>query len=202
MSQAVFPTLPGLQWDFKRMPMHKTTVRETVSGLEFRSRRMSSPRYTYKGSYEFLRDQRQGYDELRQLLGFFNARSGDFDSWLFFDTDDNTVTAQAFGVGGAVATKFQLVRTLGGAVEPVYALFGAPLVYLNGVLKTVGTDYTVNATGGLTWVTAPGAGVVMTWTGSFYWRCRFLHPQLEFARFAYQLWNLKTCEFITLKGEA
>ena len=199
MSNAIFPVLPGLVWDFKRIPMHKTTIKETVSGREFRSRRMSSPRYTYKASYEFLRNQRQGYDELRSLLGFFNARGGDFDDWLFDDADDNTVTAQAFGVGDAASTTFQLVRTLGGNVEPVYVVNAAPQLFIDGVLKTVITHYNINATGGVTWVTAPAGAAVLTWTGTYYWRCRFLQGHLEFNRFMWRLWALKSCDFITVK---
>jgi uncharacterized protein (TIGR02217 family) len=198
MSNSVFPVLPGLEWNFKRVPMHKTTIKETVSGREYRSKRMTSPRYKYKGSYEFLRDS-AGFDELRPLLGFFNARGGSFDDWLFDDLDDNTVTAQTFGVGDGVTPTFQLVRTLGGNVEPVYAVNSVPLIYKSAVLQTVGTHYTINSTGGVTFVAAPAAAAPLTWTGTFYWRCRFVEDQLEFNKFMNKLWSLKTCDFITVK---
>ena len=199
MSNSLFPVLPGLMWGFRRVPTHHTTIKTAVSGREYRSRDQASPRYTYKASYEFLRDKRRGYDELSVLLGFFNARGGAFDSWLFDDGDDNSVTAQAFGVGDAVSTTFQLVRTLGGSVEPVYAVNAAPQIYVNGTLKTVGTDYTVGANAGITFTAAPAAAAVLTWSGTFYWRCRFVLDQLEFNKFMWRLWELKTCDFITVK---
>lgn len=125
MSNAVFPTFAGLKWGSTRTPIHKTAVKETPSGREYRFSFMSSPRYLYKLSYEVLRET-TGYSELQQLLGFFNARKGSFDSFLFTDPDDNAVTAQVFGVGDGATTAFQLVRTLGGAVEPVYDVNGSP----------------------------------------------------------------------------
>ena len=199
MSNAVFPTLPGLAWEFKRVPMHKTQIKETVSGREYRGQLMNSPRYTYKATYEFLRDQRQGYDELRPLLGFFNARSGSFDDWLFNDADDNAATAMQFGLGDGATTQFQLTRTLGGTAEPVYEPNGAVSIFKSAVLQAQPGACSVSATGLVTFVAAPAAAAPLTWTGAFYWRCRFVQDQLEFAKFAYRLWNLKTCDFITVK---
>jgi uncharacterized protein (TIGR02217 family) len=199
MSAAVFPTMPGLKIDVSRTPQHKTKIKESVSGTEYRARLMSAPRYAYKLSFEFLRDG-AGFNEFRPLLGFFNARGGSFESWLFRDPDDRTVTGQAFGIGDGTATQFQLVRTLGGNVEPVYALDGAPSIYVSGVLKSASTDYTINATGGVTFVAPLAAGAVAAWSGAYYWRCRFMRDQVEFGRFSTQLWELKTCDFITVKA--
>lgn len=199
MSNAIFPTLPGLVWDFKRAPLHKTTMTETVSGREYRARRMAAPRYLYKATYEFLRDGIGGADELRTLMGFFNQRSGQYDSWLFSDPSDKTASSQNFGIGDGTSTVFQLVRTLGGNTEPVYAVNGAPLIYRDGALLTPGTHYSINANAGVTFVTAPTAGDVLTWIGNFYWRCRFVNDQMEFAQFSNRLWTLKACDFITVK---
>lgn len=197
MSNALFPTLPGVQIEVKRMPVHKTTIKGAVSGREYRARHMTSPRYRYTLSFEFLRDGRGGYDEFKPLLGFFNARGGSFDSWLFNDQDDNTATAQLLGVGNGVQTQFQVVRTLGGYVEPIYDLqSGTFAFYLNGVIQSAGVSY---GGGVVTLATPPGAGVAVTWTGQFYWRCRFMQDQLDFNKFMHRLWSLKTCEFITDK---
>lgn len=363
MSNDVFPTLPGLTFDFHRLPTHKTQIEESVSGAEYRGLQMLTPRYTYKATYEFLRDQRQGQDELRTLLGFFNSHHGSFDSWLFVDPDDFAVTNQLFGTGDASTLAFQLVRTLGGFAEPVYAPASAAIsrrdwqgnqmlypaartnyvwpsnnlasgnwntttgatlaagsnlapdgsssagtlsysgsgtvgnyrAYITptGALATpalgqsatvsiwvraastvtlrlwanlgvpvpmnvttswqrfsvtvVGdgstglqllvmsdvasnaaftvqmwgaqaennvapgsyiptttapvsvTDYTLDGAGLVTLAAAPRVAATLTWTGTFYWRCRFVLDQLEFAKFAWRLWNLQTCDFVTLK---
>lgn len=199
MSNDVFPVLPGLKWDRKRTPIHKTIIKEAVSGREYRARMMASPRYQYDNAYEFLRDGRGGYDELRPLLGFFNKHGGSFDSWLYDDEDDRAVTSQAFGTGDGASTQYQLVRTLGGFVEPVYDINGAPSIYVNGSLKTAGVDYTLNSSGGVTFTVPPSNGALLAWTGFFYWRCRFLQDQLQFSKFMARLFEVKTCSFITVK---
>lgn len=198
MSQRVFPSLPGLQLDVKRTPMHRTKIVESVAGKEYRWRQMTTPRYTYRLSFEFLRDGKSGYDELKPLMGFFNLVGGSYDSWLFVDPDDFKATAEQFGVGDGVTTKFQLTRQRGGYVEPVAAVkSGTEAVFKNGVNDGLySIDFT---TGVVTFTSAPGAGVVLTWTAEFYWRCRFLQDQAEFAKFVDRLWTLKTCDFITEK---
>lgn len=198
MSNAVYPTLPGLMFNFVRAPSFKTDIKTTPSGREFRGAQMLYPLYTYTLVYEFLRDS-TAFNEFRSLLGFYNQRQGRFDSFLFNDTDDNTVTSQQFGVGDGATTKFQLIRTLGGMVEPVYDLNGAPQIYVSGVLKTVGTDYTINATGGVVFTVAPGATAPITWTGAFYWRVRFLTDEQEFSKMMQSIWEVKKLKFITVK---
>jgi uncharacterized protein (TIGR02217 family) len=199
MSNDVFPALPGLLPEFTRSPMHKTQVQEAVSGAEYRGLLTLTPRYLYQAQYEFLRDRRQGYTELASLLGFFNAHHGQWDSWCFDDPDDNTVAAQPFGTGDGATTAFQLVRTLGGFAEPVYALNGSVQIFKGGVLQAQPSACSVDANGLVTFVSAPAAAAALTWTGAFYWRCRFSLDQLDFQKFAWRLWNLQQCEFVTLK---
>jgi uncharacterized protein (TIGR02217 family) len=198
MSNTLYPVMPGLKWPVKRAPIWKTNIQESTSGREYRTRMMLYPRYKYALAYDFLRDT-VAFNEFRPLMGLFNQMGGNFDTFLFDDLDDDTVTAQAFGVGDATTRTFQLVRTLGGFAEPVYDTNSTPLIYLNGVLKTVTTDYTINSTGGVTFTTAPGAGVAITWTGTYYWRCRFVNEQAEFDKFMKQLWQIGTVEMITVK---
>jgi hypothetical protein len=127
MSEAVFPVMPGLTWNIKKTPEWKTAIQESVSGKELAAAFMTYPRWTYSLAYEFLRTG--SYSELESLVGFFNARMGKFDTFLFEDPDDHNVTAQQFGTGDGVTTSFGLIRTYGGFSEPVQSLNGAPLVY-------------------------------------------------------------------------
>ena len=196
MSNAVYPTLPGLAWSSRRTPLWRTTVQTTPSGREWRTSPMSSPRYRYTLTYEFLRST-AAYPHLQTLLGFFNSRRGGYDSFLFSDPDDRTVTAQAFGTGDGVSTQWQLVRTLGGFVEPVYALDGAANIYRDGAL--VASGVTVSADGAVTFASAPAAGVVLTWTGAYYWRCRFEDDELEFEQFLAKLWKTGQVMLLTVK---
>lgn len=197
MSNAVFPSLPGLKWSAKRSPEFSTTIKTSVSGREYRAANMAYPRYRYRLAYEFLRDFRTGVDELRTLVGFFTARQGAFDSFLFTDPNDSSVTTETFGTGNGTTTAFQLVRSFGGFSEPVYNLNGSPSIYKAGVLQTLTTHYTISSSGVVTFVSAPANGNALTWTGSFYRRCRFLQDAADFEEFLNDLWELKQLEFIT-----
>ncbi len=198
MSNAVFPTLPGLTFDITRTPEWSTTTKKAVSLRSYRWANASYPLYHYKLKYELLR-QTTGFTELATLVGFFNARNGGFDRFLFQDPDDYTVTAQAIGIGDGSNKLFQLVRTFGGYVEPVFDANSAPLIYVNGVLKTLTTDYTVSATGLVTFVTAPGAGLAVTWTGTYYRGVVFAQDMAEFSKFSQNLWDLKVVELVSAK---
>lgn len=199
MSNAVFPTLAGLKFGVVRRPVWNTSTKTSVGGREYRAANMLYPSYVYKLSYEFLRDLRSGVDELRTLLGFFNQRQGSFDSFLFNDPDDNTVTTQSFGTGNGTTTQFQLLRTFGGFTDPVYDVNGTPQIFKAGVLQTVTTNYSISSTGLVTFTAAPTAGQALTWTGSYYWRCRFEQDSSEFEKFMNQLWQARTVEFRTVK---
>lgn len=199
MSNAVFPSLPGLTWGQQRSVLAPpVTVKTTPSQREFRARDATIPRYQYSLVYEFLRSG-GGFAELQQMVGFFNARGGSFDSFLYTDPDDNGVTAQAFGAGDGSSTAFQLVRSLGGFAEPVWDVNGVPLVYVAGVAKTPGADYTLSSTGVITFTSAPAAAAALTWTGSYYRRVRFLRDQADFNKFMQDLYELKKIEFVSTK---
>lgn len=198
MSNAVFPSFPGLTWNIIRRPRWSTVTKKSVSGREFRSAQFSYPLWEYKLSFEVLR-ARSALPEMQQLAAFFNARQGSFDDFLYSDPDDNSVTLQGFGMGNGSTTQFQLVRAFGGYTEPVFSLNSAPLIYVNGVLQTVTTNYTVSSTGLVTFVTPPGNGLALTWSGTYYWRVRFMQDAIDFNQFMRQLWELKTLEFTTVK---
>jgi uncharacterized protein (TIGR02217 family) len=194
MGNAVFPVLPGLSWSVTKTPQWSTRTQKAVSGRELRAAYYSSPLWTFKLSYEVLRAN--GLQELQQLVGFFNARQGGFDSFLYADPSDNAVTQAPFGVGDGVKSKFQLTRPYGGFAEPVAALQGAPSIFVNGV--QVGFTVDVNS-GVVTLAAAPPAGAVLAWSGSFYYRCRFLQDSVDFDNFMKDLWQAKKVEFITVK---
>jgi uncharacterized protein (TIGR02217 family) len=159
----------------------------------------SYPLWTFKLSYEVLRAA-AAYSELQTLAGFFLSVKGSYDSFLYSDPTDNTVTAQAFGVGDGATQQFQLVRAWGSFVEPTMAINGTPSIYVGGVLKTLITDYTIDGLGMVTFVTAPASSAALTWTGSYYYRCRFTNDAAEFNQMMRDLWELKTLEFVGSTG--
>jgi uncharacterized protein (TIGR02217 family) len=196
MSDVVYPSLPGLGFTFVRAPVWKTLIQTTASGRELRAQLMSYPIYKYTLTYELLRSN-ASFTELQTLIGFFNARGGSFDSFLFSDPDDNAVTAQFIANGDGVTRSFQLIKTYGGYVEPVYSVNLITQMTVNGVATSA---YAVNSdTGQIIFTTAPPAGQPIAWTGSYYYRCRFLADTYEFEKFQYQLWDAKKIEFQTIK---
>jgi uncharacterized protein (TIGR02217 family) len=198
MSNQILPSFAGQKWPFVRAPKFSTTIKTAVSGREYRTANWSAPRYEYKLDYEVLSEQGSATD-MRQLMGFVNARGGSFDSFLFSDPDDNTVTLQPIGIGDGTTTKFQLVRTWGGYAEPIYDTNGAPSIYVNGALRTVTTHYTIDSAGMVTFVTAPAAAAPITASFSFYWRARFSKDGYEFSQFMQDFWELRNLAIITVK---
>jgi len=201
MSQAVLPVLPGLQWENATTPSFETKIQTSVGGSEVRAAFMPYPIRQYTLVHGFLR-QYGAFTEMATLHAFFCARQGAFDSFLFDDPSDDTVTLQQIATGNGVLTTFQLGRTIGGGFgvgffEPIYNTNATPLIYVNGVLKTAGTDYTISATGLITFTVAPGA-VAIAWTGTYYWRCRFEEDALEFTEFANLFWAQKALRFRTV----
>jgi uncharacterized protein (TIGR02217 family) len=199
MSNAIFPTLAGLGWSVLKFPKWSTKIQTAVSGKELRSAFYSYPIYDITLTYELLRSDSINL-ELQTILGFFNSRQGSFDNFLYSDPTDNAVINQIVGTGNATQMLWTLCRTYGGFTEPVMNVNTLAGVYLNGVLQTLGTQYTIDSTGDITFASAPGAGVVITWTGTYYYRCRFVKDTVELENFMYQLWALKKCELTGCLG--
>jgi uncharacterized protein (TIGR02217 family) len=198
MSNAEFPTLPGLGWSMTRTPIWSTKIQKATSGKETRAAFQSFPLYKFTLTYEVLRGG-TAYQEYQTLLGFYNQRQGSYDDFLFTFAGDSSVAAQNFGTGDGATTTFQLIRNLGGFLEPVQNLNGAPSIYVNGTLKTVTTDYAIGATGIVAFVTAPAVAAALTWSGSFYYRCRFAADQYDFEQFYQDFWALKKVELLSVK---
>lgn len=198
MSSTVFPTMAGLGWDVKKTPIWRTKVSSAVSGKEARLSYMTYPLYRFELHYNVLR-QAAATDELAQIVGLFNQMRGMWDTFLYTDPTDNTVTNASpaqFGVGDGTTTVFQLTRPYGGFTEPVQNLNGAPTILDNG---SAAGAHTVGSTGIVTFTTAPLSGHTLTWHGSFYYRCRFLQDESEFNNFSFELHELQQLQFQSVK---
>lgn len=198
MSNLIYPTLPGLSIDVKRTPIHKTEVRESASGLELRATYQAYPKYLITLKYEILRAD--ALAEKQALEGFFNARRGSFDDFLFLDNKDNSCVDQPFALGDGVTLTFRLTRAIvtAGLQEPVSAIYNTPTIKHNSV--TQGSGYTIDFnTGKITYIVAPAVGVALTWSGNYYWRVRFYKDETEFSQFLWDLWKADKVELVTVK---
>lgn len=197
MSNALFPTLPGLKPTVGLAPRFATTTQRALSLRELRAQLARYPLWDVSLEYEFLR-QGNGHVEMDTLRGFFLARGGSFDSFLFAAPGDTSVTDQQFGIGDGTTTAFQLVRTLGAAghtfTEPVNNLNGAATIKKAGV--TQGSGYSINSTGLVTFTTAPTSGQSLTWSGAYYWRVRFTKDEADLRKFLEGLWDLRRLDLV------
>lgn len=200
MGNAIFPTLPGLSWSSIKAPTFSTRVQKSVSGKELRAAYYSTPIWKFSLTYEFLRAN--ATQELQQLVGFFNARQGSFDSFLYLDPTDNVVSQQVFAVGDGVTTRFKLSRNLGGFSEPVAALQLLASIQVNGA----DFPWANNANwvpgmndGTVTFAVPPAAGASLSWSGNYYFRVRFTWDSTEFENFMKDLWAAKKVELVSVK---
>ena len=199
---SVFPSnLPGLTWDVTKTPISSTRVQLARSGLEYRAANWSYGKYKWQLTYSILRSNRNGFTELQQLLGFCLGMQGQFQSVLYTDPSDNTVTGQAIGAGNGSQTIFPLVRTFGGWTEPNLVANSVTAVYING---TPTSSYTLVQEGqygldSISFNSAPSLGAALTADFSWYFPVRFLQDDPEFNNFAYQFWELKKLAFQSVK---
>jgi uncharacterized protein (TIGR02217 family) len=194
MSSTVFPTLLGISYPYVRTPRWRTGKQEALSGKESVISYRQWPLPRWELNYEFLRDDITVSD-LKAIVGLFNACKGSFDTFLYFDPDFNAATTENFGTGDGTTTQFQLTVTYKnaggpGAPERVQNLNGAPQIFKAGVLQTVTTNYTIGPTGIVTFVSAPAAAAALTWTGSFFYRCRFNEDEILTSKFMSKWWEL------------
>jgi uncharacterized protein (TIGR02217 family) len=214
MSNALFPKMSGQGWSVLKRPMFFNLVTTTASGNEVRIANYPYARFQYQLKYEAL-PSAAGYisgvtNDFQTLFGFYCARNGNFDSFLFDESDhtasqtDSSVVGQIIGTGNGSTTSFQMQRTLGPSTRPIYAInsviasnppTGAPVpkIYLNGVQQ--GGGYSISTTGLLTFSAPPGGGVAITADFSYFFRCRFMDPMVEFENFVQNLWSLKSIDF-------
>nr|DAO08905.1 MAG TPA: minor tail protein [Caudoviricetes sp.] len=198
MGNAIFPTFPGLKWGRKKTAVWSTGTQKSASGRELRTAYYTYPQWRFSLSFEVLRTK-ASVNELEQLAGFFNARKGSFESFLYEDPTDNAVTGQPIGNTVQGVTRYQLVRSMGGFIEPVLAVKERPAVKVGGVALTYGRDYTVTDKGVLVFNTPQTPGRPITWTGGFYFRVRFTSDTVDFENVLGSLWAAKKIEFTSVK---
>lgn len=198
----IYPTLKGLGFSVHWKPRFLNIKSQvTSSGAEIDLALSSTPLHDFELVYKFLRDYfpTVGTSEFKTLFGFFLAAQGNLNRFAFLNPDDNSVTGQAIGTGDGTTTTFTLQRTFGNGstgTEPIGWLnTGATTnIYVDGVLKTLTTDYTLSTTVGtqqqVNFVTAPAATKAVTCDMSYYYNCKFLDPAMDLEKFLTQIWSV------------
>ena len=165
------------------------TVRQKVAAGRGNAAVSLKPYPTF--DFEFDMDHITGNEEasssvLAAFFGVFMATAGGAGLFLFVDPQDSNVSyansgmlnvtpgaATPMGIAGdGSSTQFQLARSIGGAWDILQNVTVTGLK-VNGVAKSLGSDYTLNGTGVVTFTTAPASSATLTWTGTFQYLCRF-----------------------------
>jgi uncharacterized protein (TIGR02217 family) len=192
----VFPLLPGLDPEVAKAANWSTGVAITASGVERRTPYWSYPRWDFALRYEVLRDRPQLLlDESKAILELFNTVRGKYGVFQFLDQDDYQVVNEAVALGDGSTTRFQLYRHIRSWFEPVLCPFGV-VMFVGGAAAA----FTLGANGQVTFASPPASGAVISWTGGFFYPCRFDQDDLTLKRIAYQLWSNDGLKFVSVKA--
>lgn len=189
----VFPFLSGQTFLALKGPKWATTVKQAASGRQVRSSLQSSPIWTFKVAYEYIRDRPPAQADIAALWAFYNQRQGQFGSFYYWDPYDNAVTGSQFGTGDGSTQTFQLSRIVSPStayafIDPVYGVSGTPIVTVNGAATTA---FTLGNFGQITFTAAPAASAVLAWSGMFMFYCHFTQDNLTPEQMVEGLWSLE-----------
>jgi uncharacterized protein (TIGR02217 family) len=199
----IFPEseLPGLMWDRVRTPIWETKVHTTSDGYESRTSTWSYPRYKYELHYELLRED-DGFKELHLLLGLFLEMKASQKSFLYRDPDFCTLSSELIATADGAQAIFRVVKISGNCEEPIGYLKELTSVKINGVEVDTNQYQAINLWkgGASIWFnTPPAPGSLITVSGVYMYRVRFMDTDLSFTEFAYHLWEAKKVVLITTK---
>lgn len=187
----VFPSIPGYTWPPSIAPVWNGIIQKTGTGRVVAATYQQYPLYKLSVKFDVLHQA-----DYETLIGFFNQQQGNvIPFWFDAGPGNDSVTTQAIGVGDGTTKTFQLLRSMGGNAEPIAASFGNRSAYVNGAGAS-GT-FDSPSPGYLTLASAPASGATVTWTGNYYFQCRFSKGTAEFDQFMSQLYKTKTVSLET-----
>jgi hypothetical protein len=216
MSSLIFPALPGLSGlEVTRNYVWKTAVQEAISGKDTAVSLRQYPLVQYELVVNLLRHDAVP-SELLQVQGLYNSLKGRGDTFLYNDPEFNSISvAQAptlgvFGTGDGSTLIYQLLATFqnsGGPGGPELIQNGNPANWSTAVLYDNGStisaaNYSIGPTGIVTFGAghAPAAGHTLSWSGSWYYRCRFDEDEISWKKFmTIGLWMVSKLSFRSKK---
>jgi hypothetical protein len=189
MSNTVFPALvKGLTFTKLRTAQWATINQSSATGVEVRIAQAKNPLWTWTLIYDYIYGAYNSpnntqayapYTDLEAMLGFFLARQGQSDDFLFSDPSDNSVgpamlpgevpnpRAQLQTVNDGVGNYYSPIqRSMGGFLEDITDLNGAIQVY--SAAGTLLTSYSVGGPG----LALPGSsfgGLYLQWNSPAAW---------------------------------
>jgi hypothetical protein len=179
--------------------MHFNSVVVKTAGQRGNAGVSLSPYPTY--NFEFDMDAVQGNEAAATTAtevfkGVFAQTAGAAGLFLFTDPQDSAVsytnsamldvtpgsTTPMAAVGNGVSTVFQLGRLIGGVAYDILQNVSITGLKVGATAKFSPGDYTVSSTGVVTFASAPGNNVTLTWVGTFQFLCRFAADEYDATR--------------------
>lgn len=186
MSEAIFPSInpgpSGWLWKlpFKATPMFRTSIYTPANNRgELAVSLTLFPIFMFEFDIGYMfgkpTDANNGY---QQFVGFYGQMLGQASTWLFSWPGNNTIaTPEVIGIGDGTTTQFLITRMTGGMKE-LLQNFQNLTIYVGGAPLTP-FDWSIDTYGVLTLNTAPAGPQQISWSGSWYYRCRFLSDSLQ-----------------------
>lgn len=194
MTLAIFPSFKGQTYDNLKRGEFKTTLFESLSGNESRVGFRTYPKYIFKiPLIQLIEDYSK--TEMQQFFGFLLQHRGMLTPFWYDDPLDNSISEEVIGTGDGSATDFQLVRSLGGFTEPVNNKKGTANIYVDDELVPI-DDRVISATGLVTFNTPPVNNAVITWSGFYYYRCRFTEDSKDILQSSKTWFETSDIEFV------
>jgi len=199
-SYATFPNFIGEAWSVHYKPRFSTRAAAKASGRETRAAAMASPLWDIELRFDVLRSA-ASFFELQQMIAFFDEVAGQGAPFLFAPPGNlRAYSGAVLGTGDGSTRAFILTRAIGGYVERVQALIGAPTVYQNGVALP-GVAYTVSilpAT--ITFASAPPGGAALTIDFTAAHLARFADDTEDLEQFMLGLWAAGSIRIETVRS--
>lgn len=213
MSNLTYPVVRGLTYTVTKTPKFSTIVQSSPDALsETRILQQQNPQWHWQLIYDYLKNDSSNpgpftpYTDYQTLQGFILGRQGQYDSFLYDDPTDDTVTNQMLQLVNDGFGNFYspIQRNFGGQfLEDITDLnplnLSGLVVKANGVTKTLGADFAVIGPGfaipgysfrGLViaWYAMPPAPITATF--NFYFRVRFEADDFDIEQFMQFLWTI------------
>ena len=154
-------------------PVFFTHVFDSNGGLEQRGSNWTRAKHTYDVTLGIRTKA-----DMETVREFFTVIRGRFNSFRFKDWNDFTLTSEQIGVGNG-STQFQITKTYTTGTYAHVRKIRKPVastvqIFVNDVLRTLTTDYTLDATTGIiTFTFTPTTGHTIKVTGEFEVPVRF-----------------------------
>lgn len=178
LDSAIFPLEAAR---LKATPVWKTSVVKLGGGSEQRNALYSDALRSYDASLGI-----KTLANYQTLEKFFNAVRGQLHGFRLLDRANYIATTESFGTGDGSTVAFQLTKNDGNSSnaynrEIYKPITGTISIFVNAVLKTETTHYTINYNTGIVTFTGgniPTAGQSLTWSGQFHVPVRFATDEL------------------------